>query len=63
MALTRRRAEEIGAGIEYQPTPDGGTAVVIRLGNAAPRTDGGGAPREDAAGQEVEGDGEARPAT
>jgi signal transduction histidine kinase len=63
MALTRRRAEEIGAGIEYQSTPDGGTAVVIRLGNAAPRTDGGSAPLEDAARREVEGDGEARPAT
>ena len=63
MALTRRRAEEIGAGIDYQPTSDGGTAVVIRLGNAAPRTDGGDAPRGDAARQEVEGDGEARPAT
>jgi signal transduction histidine kinase len=63
MALTRRRAEEIGAEMEYQPTPDGGTAVVIRLGNAAPRPDGGGAPLEDAARRESEGDGEARPAT
>jgi len=63
MALTRRRAEEIGAGIEYQSTSDGGTAVAIRLGSAVPGNDGGGALREDPASQEVEGDGEARPAT
>jgi signal transduction histidine kinase len=59
MALTRRRAEEIGAGIEYRSTSDGGTAVAIRLGSAAPRSDNGGVPRDDAARQEVEGDGEA----
>jgi nitrate/nitrite-specific signal transduction histidine kinase len=63
MALTRRRAEEIGAGIEYQSTSDGGTAVAIRLGSGLSRSDGGDVPREDPASQEVEGDGEARPAT
>jgi nitrate/nitrite-specific signal transduction histidine kinase len=31
MALMRRRAEEIGAQIEYRPTSSGGTAVVVRL--------------------------------
>jgi len=61
MALTRRRAEEIGAGIEYRSTSDGGTAVVIRLGDAPPDGDGGDLPR--AAGQGVDGDGDARPAT
>jgi len=59
MALSRRRAEEIGAEIEYRSTSDGGTAVEIRLGSSAPRSDGRGAPREAAARQEVEGDGEA----
>jgi signal transduction histidine kinase len=63
MALTRRRAEEIGAGIEYRSTSDGGTAVAIRLGSAALRGDGDRAPGEHATGQEVEGDGEARPRT
>jgi signal transduction histidine kinase len=57
MALMRRRAEEIGAGIEYQSTSDGGTTVAIRLGRAVPRSDGGEAPLENPAGQEVEGDG------
>jgi nitrate/nitrite-specific signal transduction histidine kinase len=32
MALMRRRAEEIGAHIEYRPTTGGGTAVVVRVG-------------------------------
>ena len=31
MSLMHRRAEEIGACIEYQGTPTGGTAVVVRL--------------------------------
>jgi signal transduction histidine kinase len=31
MALMRRRAEEIGAQIEYRATAGGGTAVVVRL--------------------------------
>jgi two-component system nitrate/nitrite sensor histidine kinase NarQ len=35
MSLMRRRAEEIGAGIEYGATPGGGTTVVVRL--ARPR--------------------------
>ena len=50
-------------GIEYQSTSEGGTAVAIRLGSGVSRSDGGDAPREDPASQEVEGDGEARPAT
>jgi FixJ family two-component response regulator len=41
MALMRRRAEEIGAEIEYRRTlPDGGTTVIIRLGQYGPVTDG-----------------------
>ena len=64
MALMRRRAEEIGAVIEYQATtPAGGTTVLIRLPGVAGRDDGGGRLPNEAAGQEVEGDGEARPAT
>jgi signal transduction histidine kinase len=57
MALMRRRAEEIGAGIEYRSTSDGGTTVAIRLGSAVPRSEGGDRPRENPAGREVEGDG------
>ncbi len=40
MALMRRRAEEIGATIDYGPTPGGGTTVTVRLGPAnAPADD------------------------
>jgi len=34
MALMRRRAEEIGAAIEYRQTVGGGTTVVVRLARA-----------------------------
>jgi FixJ family two-component response regulator len=40
MALMRRRAEEIGADIECRRTlPEGGTTVIIRLGQHGPVTD------------------------
>ncbi len=61
MALMRRRAEEIGAGIEYQPTPGGGTTVVIRLADRATGDGAASRPSDVAATEEVEGDGEARP--
>jgi signal transduction histidine kinase len=40
MALMRRRAEEIGADIEYRRTlPEGGTTVIVRVGPPGPATD------------------------
>jgi FixJ family two-component response regulator len=40
MALMRRRAEEIGAEIEYRRTlPEAGTTVIIRVGAGGPVTD------------------------
>jgi signal transduction histidine kinase len=64
MALMRRRAEEIGAAIDYARTPGGGTTVVIRLAGHAIREEPAPAPAPaDVAAEEVKGDGEARPAT
>jgi signal transduction histidine kinase len=64
MALMRRRAEEIGAAIDYARTPGGGTTVVIRLAGHAIREEPAPAPPPaDVAAEEVKGDGEARPAT
>ena len=64
MALMRRRAEEIGAGIEYQPTSERRDDGRDPVGEC--RAPGAMAARrrwKTPARQEVEGDGEARPAT
>ena len=62
MALMRRRAEEIGAAIDYEPTPGGGTTVVIRLADRTREDNGPAQSPANVATEEVKGDGEARPA-
>jgi signal transduction histidine kinase len=59
LALMRRRAEEIGAAIEYEPTAGGGTTVVVRLGSAT--ADGDGAPPAGAPTEEATWNDQARP--
>jgi hypothetical protein len=55
----RRRAEEIGAAIEYEPTVGGGTTVVVRLGAAT--AEGDDAPPASAPTEEVKWNDQARP--
>jgi signal transduction histidine kinase len=59
LALMRRRAEEIGAAIEYEPTVGGGTTVVVRLGAAT--AEGDDAPPASAPTEEVKWNDQARP--